>query len=216
MKGKSGISAAVLSGGKASRMGGQKKGLICKDGIPLIQRTISLLQSIFSEVILVLDSPGENSFYAGVAEDVVISHDIVHDIGPLGGIYTALKASSGRAVFCFACDMPYLDTLFIRRMISAFGASHGQALVPRINRFIEPLHALYKKKLKESLGDYIAARSTSDHDFSIRKFLNTISTEYYELEDRPENQKFFKNLNTPKDVRDYLMQTSFGRDGSHG
>ena len=35
-------------------------------------------------------------------------------------------------------------------------------------------------------------------------------------EEETSYQKFFKNLNTPKDVRDYLMQTSFGRDGSHG
>jgi molybdopterin-guanine dinucleotide biosynthesis protein A len=51
----------------------------------------------------------------------IIRHDIVERCGPLGGVYTALKSSRADAILFLACDMPFLTTKFLGKLIQKFG-----------------------------------------------------------------------------------------------
>ena len=50
----------------------------------------------------------------------VIRRDLVPRCGPLGGIYTALKTSATEAELFMACDMPFVSSGLMERMILAW------------------------------------------------------------------------------------------------
>jgi len=195
------IAAAILSGGKNKRMGGRNKAFVEIDGAPLIQNTIKLLKEIFPEVLIVTNAPAEYSAYK---KDCRIIGDEIKDIGPLGGIHTALSKTSKAAVFFVACDMPFLHNAFIREEIEYFNKTGCDGLVPRVGTLIEPLHAIYKKGLKDRVADFVK----NSGDRSIKSFLETVNVSYWDLEDNLLHRSIFKNLNTEEDLREAKKRIS--------
>lgn len=189
------IAAAILSGGRNRRMAGKNKAFVEIDGAPLIQKTVKLLKEIFSEILIVTNSREE---YLTYKDDCRIISDEIKDIGPLGGIHAALSKTSKEAVFFVACDMPFLHNAYIREELEYFDKVDCEALVPRIGALIEPLHAIYRKDLRDKVSGFI--KTSGDH--SIKSFLKTIGTAYWDLEDDLLHRKIFKNLNTEEDLRE--------------
>jgi len=204
------ISGAILAGGKAARFGGKNKAFIeagpvippaflrkqegGTNGMPIIQRSIGLLKEIFDEIIIVTNSPGEYTLYK---EDCLIVTDILKGKGPLGGIHAGLTYTSKEAIFFVACDMPNLHNDIIRRQIKHFEGMNCDALVPRVGTFLEPLHAVYKKSLKDKLGSFLRKGS----DYSVRSFLETIKVSYWDLPADAFHRGIFRNINTLEDLK---------------
>ena len=188
------IAGVVLAGGKCRRMGGVDKAFISIDGQPIIHRTLEILSEIFDEVILVSNSPEK---YYAYKNDIVIVSDLIPDVGPLAGIYTAMSSTEKDAVFVTACDMPFLDKAFIEKELTCFDALSPEILFPRTGDHIEPLCALYSTKIMGRMASYI--QSSSDH--SIRSFAATVDTQYLELKDSHTRRKMFSNVNCQDDVR---------------
>lgn len=65
--------------------------------------------------------------------------------GPLGGIYTGLLSSTSEYNFFCACDMPFLSGDLLKFIISETDGS--DAVIPMVRGFVEPLHAIYSKKI---------------------------------------------------------------------
>jgi molybdenum cofactor guanylyltransferase len=189
----SNIAAAVLAGGKNSRMAGINKAFIRIGGATLIQKTLKLLKNMFEEVILVTNSPQD---FKSFAKDAIITTDIIKDIGPLGGIHSALSATSKQGVFFVACDMPFLHNALISRQLKYFNRIDPECLVPRIGALIEPLHAIYKKGLRDKINSFVK----DSPDYSVRSFLKTTDVCFWDLENNRLNRKIFKNLNTKEDL----------------
>jgi molybdopterin-guanine dinucleotide biosynthesis protein A len=187
------IAAAILSGGKNRRMAGKNKAFVEIGGEPLIQKTIKLLKEIFSEVLIVTNSPVEYSAYK---KDCRIISDKIKGIGPLGGIHAALSKTSKEAVFFVACDMPFLHIASIEEEAEHFNKTVCDALVPRVGTLIEPIHAVYRKGLKDKIAGFV--KDSGVH--SIRSFLETVNVSYWDLEDNLLHRNMFKNLNTEDDL----------------
>jgi len=188
------ISGAILSGGKNLRISGKNKAFLQMDRTPIIQKTINLFKEIFSEIILVTNQPED---YKQYRKDCIIVKDVVRGIGPLAGIATGLSQSSGESVFFVACDMPFLHNDMIRYELDVFQKTNCDAFVPRMGSFIEPLHAVYRKNLKDRIFSFIENSS----DYSIRSFLQTVNTFYWDLEDNIFHRSIFSNINTPEELR---------------
>ncbi len=191
------LAAAILAGGKNTRMHGRNKAFIPVDGMPIVQRSLSVLGKIFKETIIVANS-GQD--FAAFEKDSIITADLIKDCGPLGGIYSALSVTTQKAVFFVACDMPNLHAGLIKRLVKYFEKSDFDVVVPRINTFIEPLYGIYRAKLKNKLKIIL----NSSKDYSIRSFLRTVQVGYLDLKDNTLNRKIFSNLNTPQDLKDAL------------
>lgn len=181
----------MLAGGKGRRMGGINKSFIRVGETPIIQRTIDLLKGIFEEVLIVTNSPDD---YRNCEKDCRVITDRMKDIGPLGGIYTALAETSRPAVFFFACDMPFLHNGLVRRQLACFEGKDCDAMVARIGDAEEPLHGIYRKSLAEPVRRFV----TESGSRSVKVFLKTINTLYWDLGD--DDRRALVNLNTQEDV----------------
>lgn len=188
------VAVALLAGGRASRLSGFNKAFIRINGIPIIQRTIALLEKNFEEIILVTNYPRDFKLYE---TKTIITKDLIKGIGPLGGMHSALSVTSRQAVFFMACDMPFLHNALIRQELKCFKAINSDCLVPRISTFIEPLHAVYKTNLKNNICSFVK----NNRNYAIKDFLETISVCYWDLENNSFNRNAFKNLNTKEDLK---------------
>lgn len=186
------ISAAILAGGPGSRMGGVIKSNIHIDGQTIISRTIAAVKGLFDEIIIVTNNPVDFSYL----HECRFTADHFINTGPIGGIHAALKASICEAVFVFAGDMPLIDRNLVSRQIELFRSSKCNILIPKINSSIEPLHSVFRTSLLPLLERYLSA----GNGFAVREFINTVNTDYMELDDNEETRDIFSNINLPSDI----------------
>ncbi|MFA5817834.1 MAG: molybdenum cofactor guanylyltransferase [Bacteroidales bacterium] len=186
------ISGVILAGGANKRFDGMTKANIVIDGKTIMSRIIDTIKDIFDEIIIVTNTPEEFKEY--------INYKIVSDqilkAGPLGGIHAAIKTSSKEALFVFAGNMPLLDKKVIIRQIEFYNSHKCDILIPRINTYIEPLHAIYNISIIETLEDYL----TGDHDYAVRKFYKRQNVRYMQLKGSEEISNAFININSPADI----------------
>ncbi|HQN72519.1 MAG TPA: molybdenum cofactor guanylyltransferase [bacterium] len=188
----SNMSCAILAGGKATRLDGENKAFLKVGGKTNMEKFLAVTEGIFSETIVVAREPEHYCNF----ENVKVVTDIFKNIGPLGGIHTALKNASYDAVFCFSCDMPFLDREIIIDEIAEFQRSECGILVPKIGDFIEPLHAVYSVTLSDTIEQHIL----DGKDYSIRSVFPATDLKYWCVADNARNRKAFTNINTRHDI----------------
>ncbi len=194
------ICGIVLAGGKNSRYKGKDKTFLKIEQQTFYDKIIHILGNIFDELIVITNSPDD------FPKDNIPKHeDIIKDIGPLGGIHTALsKAKGADAIFIVAIDMPFINEEIIRKMATIFTQQDVDILIPKIKNNIEPLHAIYSTGILEKLNDYLKTTNV----FSIRSFFKNINTKFFELEDTLINKRFFLNINSQDDYDKYIQSFS--------
>lgn len=188
----SSISAIILAGGRATRMGGENKALLSVDGKTIIERSLKVLEQIFDEIILITNYPEAFNHLP-----VQKYRDLIPGAGSLGGLYTGLKLCNGDYGFLFACDMPFLNPEVIRFMMTRIDGC--DIIIPRVNGMLEPLHALYSKRCLTHIEEYIKMR-----DLKILNFFRDVKVLEIDSESLKEYDpelKFIVNVNSPADLR---------------
>jgi molybdenum cofactor guanylyltransferase len=186
------ITGVILAGGDNSRFEGKIKAKVLIAGKPIISWILHAMQGLFAEIIIVTNTPEEFKVF----NDCSLVRDQFFKVGPIGGIHAALKASSTKAIFVFAGDMPLLNKDLIVKQIEYYKKNKCDVLVPLIGANIEPLHAIYNititKVLEKQLMD--------EKDYSVRKLFKRLNVNYLELEDSEDIRNSFFNVNTPEDL----------------
>lgn len=143
------MKACIIAGGKSGRFG-EDKSIYIHEGRPLISHVLDVIKPVFEDVILIANDSEKFSFL-----DLEVIPDIIQGLGPLGGIYTALEKIDCSRIFIFPCDMPFLNTEFVRYMSEI--PDLYDVIVPRAGEFFQPLHAIYSKrclpKIKKQIDD---------------------------------------------------------------
>lgn len=127
--------AAILAGGRASRMGGQDKGRLLVGGRTIIDREIAALRGLGCPIVIIAAEPDR---YAEAGVPVV--PDALPGCASLGGIYTAVTLADG-PVLVLACDMPFVTTAFLARLQRA--GRDADVAIPRTPDGFHPLCASY-------------------------------------------------------------------------
>jgi len=182
------ISAVVLAGGRSSRMG-RHKAFITVNSKRIIDSIMEALKGLFGEIIIVTNEKPMFSEF----ENVILVEDLIKGCGPLGGIYTGLKTAINNKAFFAACDMPFLHNGLIERLSQAARQGDFDCVIPYTGKRIEPLHAVYHKRILSKLE-----ASLNSGDLSIRGVLEQCHCKYVKAQEG-EGESFF-NLNTPEDV----------------
>ncbi|MGM0666699.1 MAG: molybdenum cofactor guanylyltransferase [Bacteroidota bacterium] len=185
--------AAILAGGKNTRFSGRTKAKIIIDGRPVIERTIEVLEAIFSDIIIITNNESEFSAY----KHIRMAGDIYHNRGPLGGLHSALSNTDKDAVFLVASDMPGLSVATVRVVARAFEETDCEVLIPVHKGLIEPLHAVYSKTVLKRLENFIRSKNK----YSIREFLKFVDDKYLAIEDEGSERDPFFNINSPEDLQ---------------
>lgn len=196
------ISAAILAGGANKRFNGKTKANIQISGVRIITRAIKTLYDIFNDIIIVTNTPEEFK----TCQQFTIVPDKIKNVGPLGGIHAALSAAKHEAVFVFASDMPCLSGDLIKEHIEFYLKHKCDAAIPTIKKSIEPLHAIYNKRIEDQLFDFLG---TADK-YSVETFLSQVNTKYHKLADTDQNRKAFININTPEELSNIELLTESG------
>ena len=185
------VTGIILAGGRSTRYG-QNKALVHIDGVPLIERVIRVMGSIFQHNILITNTPDE---YAHLG--LPMHEDLIKGLGPIGGVYTGLSVVTHEAAFFVACDMPLLNKELIQYMLENRGQS--DVVVPRISGMVEALHALYGRDCLPAVKRLIDSRR-----YQTLLVFNEVSVRYVEeVEIRrfdPELKSFI-NINRPQELR---------------
>jgi molybdenum cofactor guanylyltransferase len=184
------ITAFVIAGGKSTRFGKDKL-LFEYNGIILIEHVLKVLKNIFSNIIIIANEKAKFSYLK-----IPVMPDVIPDIGPIGGVYSALTYSSTEEAFCFAGDMPFLNAEFIKYMITVSG--NHDAVIPYYDNFYEALHAIYTKKCFNHLKDNIEKKNYQLIRIFEKCDIRKISRE--EIDRFVDPYEVFKNINYMDDL----------------
>jgi molybdenum cofactor guanylyltransferase len=123
------VTALILAGGKATRMGGVDKRELVIAGRTIFERQVEALAPCVAEILV--SSPRPIAGYRSV-------RDPVAGAGPLAGIAAGLAAAATPWLFVIAGDMPYVHRAFVELVLSR--ADDGcDAVGIRIGGLAEPL-----------------------------------------------------------------------------
>jgi molybdopterin-guanine dinucleotide biosynthesis protein A len=185
------VTGVVLAGGRASRMGGRDKAFAAVGGEPIAVRTLRIFRGLFPQVLV-----ATNRAERFRALDVETVADVFPGCGPLAGVHAAMQRASHPHVFVAACDMPGLDADVIRFLLDRIGAA--DAVVPRWDLDIEPLHAVYAVRLLPLVEETLRAGR-----HAMREFLPRVRVDYVaedELKRIRGTARSMLNVNTPEEL----------------
>jgi molybdopterin-guanine dinucleotide biosynthesis protein A len=185
------VTGVVLAGGRASRMGGRDKAFAAVGGEPIAVRTLRLFRELFPQVIVATNRPDR---YQPLGVDTV--DDAFPGCGPLAGIHAAMHVAAHPHVFVAACDMPGLDAGVIRFLLGRIG--DADAVVPRWDHDIEPLHAVYAVRLLPRIEEALRAGRHAMRDFLPRIRVDYVAEE--ELRSIRGSAESMLNVNTPEEL----------------
>ena len=180
---------AVMAGGQSRRLG-RDKALLVVAGETLLARALRIVGQVTAEQFVI--GPAERREQA---PGIQVLADELPGSGPLGGIYTALRAARHEHLLVVACDMPFLNPALLRYLLSL--GSGYDVVLPRVDGRGEQLHAVYARSCIEP----VAAQLESG-DFKIDRFFERVrvrSVEEDELRRHDPDLRSFRNVNTPDD-----------------
>lgn len=146
-----GLSALVLAGGRARRLGGHKARREV-GGEELLARALALAAELADDVLL---AAGDRDYRAPGAR--VVADEPMH-AGPLGALAAGLAAARGEWVLLLPCDLPFADAGLARRLADrALAAGPAiDAVLLRDEHGIQPFHGFYRRRVgvvaRELLG----------------------------------------------------------------
>ncbi len=189
------ISAVILAGGQAKRMGGADKGLQLLHGKPLFQHIYERLRTQVEQI-----SINANRNHAEYSADglMVFADRIAGFQGPLSGILTALERSETDFVLFVPCDCPFFPQNLLEKLKSAV-VFHGVSIAYVHDGEREhPTFCLMARSLKDKLADYLASGE--------RRMLQFMRQNGAVSVDFSENKQAFTNINTLDDLTRFEKQ----------
>lgn len=176
---------------------GTDKSFVPFQGRPLIEVVLDRVAGLGDETIIITNKPNEYAYLGWPTFG-----DIYPDNGPLGGIHTAIYRASNPYTLVVACDMPWLNRDLLAHMIAL--RESADIIVPRWDKYPEPLHAIYGKACLEPIEHNLEAQQLKITGFYGRVSVNFINRDVIERYD-PDGRSFV-NVNTPDDLRDQAQK----------
>ena len=185
------VTAAVLAGGLSRRLHGADKSALLFDGQRTIDRQVAALRSITDSIIIVGGDPTRFEL-----PGIEVVPDLVTGAGALGGVYSALAQSRRSRTLIVACDMPFLNSGVLERLVRPV-SPEIDVVMPRTPDGLQPLCAVYASRLADVVRQRIERGALKIVDLSEVVRLVEIGPEELAAYD-PEGLMFV-NVNTPHD-----------------
>lgn len=145
------VSAVILAGGRATRMGGEDKGWVPLAGQPLIEHVLDRLRPQVDEVLI--NANRNQARYQALAP---VIEDGNHDfLGPLSGMQAGLAAARHDWVLFVPCDGPALPLDLMSRFRATLTPA-TELVVAHDGSHLQPVVALLHRSLLPSLQQALA------------------------------------------------------------
>ncbi len=128
----------VLAGGFSKRMG-KDKALLCYHKKTQAEIGFKLLSSFCDKVFLSRRKDQKKI-------DLPLLYDEFLNMGPLGGILTAMKTHPEAAWLILACDLPFMDTITLDNLLQKRNPFKFATAYPSDDGLPEPLCTIYEPK----------------------------------------------------------------------
>jgi len=196
------LTLVINAGGQSRRMGTAKALLpVPPYDTPLIAHIAARLAELTPDALVVVTNDTALPQAAQLPSGTIFVADAYPDTGTLGGIATGLQQAPGWALVV-ACDLPLVSAELCAMLAGLAGEQvEGQerwdAVVPVIDGYEEPLHALYHRRCLPAIEARLAAGQRR-----VISFMPDVRTLYVQEEDLravdPQLHSFF-NTNTPEE-----------------
>ena len=183
----------VLAGGKSSRMG-QDKGALQYHGQSQGQYLYKLLAKYCTKTFVSCRNDQESSSHLRELPQI---HDRVIDMGPAGGILSAMLTYPEARWLVMACDLPLVDDHHIQHLILN---SHPLSLVSGhvdLEGLPEPLSAIYRPEFKHKLFHFFGLGIQCPRKMLLNSLFHPLNN--------PDVGKLL-NANTPEDYAHVLQK----------
>ena len=196
------VAAAIMAGGRGSRLGEVDKSALVLDGRTIIERQLAVLRPLFDHILLVAAAPPAHPPWRRTHPIAGVT--VLHDRppagrGPLAGIQAALGALAGdeTAVVCVGSDMPLLQAPALTLLRDH--APEASALVPLVGGHPEPLFARYGRDCLGPLTAALAAGALQAGAFA-RTVPGRLWLTEPQLRAADPGLRSLENINTPADL----------------
>ena len=188
------ITALILAGGRAQRMGGIDKGLIPFHGKPLIESAIAKLK--IQTQTIIINANRNITKYAGYGYPVIM--DETPDFsGPLAGFSVGLKACKTPYLLTSPCDSPLLPSNLAELLSTEMERGDFELVYASSKEtdgkvWAQPVFCLMRSNLQDSLNQFL-----QKGDLKIDRWFKELRSSTVIFDD----PLFFANVNTPEELK---------------
>jgi len=187
MKFQNNITGIILAGGKSSRIG-TDKALLKFQGQTFIQTIYDNIKELCSEVIISSNNPEVK-----ISEAKIVA-DKIENIGPAGGIFSALSASETEKNMIVSVDTPFIPTALFEFLIK-HNTDDTDVLIISEGTKLHPLIGMYSKKFKQ-----ILSKEIKKGNYKIRDIIKKTSYKIINIsEEHFYSKNILQNINTEDD-----------------
>lgn len=171
----------VLAGGKGSRMGREKGGMVHRDGRTMVRRAVELLLEAGCEKVAVALREGQE-----FSEEMEV--ELVRDEGDgaLGGVIAGMETAADEDWLVVACDLPRLEVDVLKGLL---GFPEDFVVYERAG-MLEPLCGFYGRRALSILKE-----SKATGEWGFQKILRANGARVLEIADG----RVLDNANTPEE-----------------
>ena len=187
------ILGTVLAGGKSQRFGEDKSQILLADKI-LIDYILAEIIDEFNEVLIV----SNNSIRFTNYDKISLIRDIKKDLGPLGGVLSAMKwvkdqNKNYKWIATFPVDTPFFKKKILDQFINQIDENESSLFFIKSNNTRHNIFGLWSMSLLDQLEDDLEKGARKVELWANSVGVKTINMEF-------PNQDPFFNINTKEDL----------------
>jgi molybdopterin-guanine dinucleotide biosynthesis protein A len=188
------ILGTVLAGGKSQRFGEDKSQVKLADKL-LIDYILSEIIDEFNEVLVVSNNP--INFKS--SEKISLIKDFKKDLGPLGGVLTAMKWAKDRNknyqwISTFPVDTPFFKNQILKNFLKKINLDEGKLFFIKSNNTRHNIFGLWSIDLMGKLE-----KDLNKGERKVEVWANSIGVKNINM--KFENEDPFFNINTKDDLK---------------
>jgi molybdopterin-guanine dinucleotide biosynthesis protein A len=189
------VTAGILAGGRATRMGGVDKGLVELGGRAMVEYVLDALRGQTSRMLINANRSVDQYEHYGV--------QVVRDrqegfLGPLAGIASMMAAADTEWLLTSPCDSPQVPADLGARLWQAVARNGAEIGVAHSGERLEPVFALLRCSLRGDLEAYL--------DSGERKIDRWYQRHRMATADFSDSPEMFVNVNTLSQRDDLAAQ----------
>jgi molybdopterin-guanine dinucleotide biosynthesis protein A len=187
------ILGVVLAGGKSLRFG-EDKSQVKLNNKSLIDHILSEILTEFKELLIV----SNNAIEFNKSENISIISDFKNNLGPLGGVLTAMKwikdnNKDYQWISTFPTDTPFFKNQILKDFHDKINLKNGKLFFIKSNNTRHNIFGLWSIDLADKLEQDLENGDRKVEDWANKVGVNIIDMQY------EKNDPFF-NINTKEDL----------------